>query len=89
MIQRGTSWSSGNTSEHRFYFEQLAVLAVLIGETWTLATAQGEAAMANVQRAARRYLQQLLGIDASMLTLDARGLRNSERTHEAGVHAAA
>ena len=75
VTQRSGSWPRMSAHERQFFFEQVAILAVLIGETWTLAAAQGEAAMANVQRAAARYLHQLFGIDAGALTLDAAGLR--------------
>jgi hypothetical protein len=89
VIQHGTSWSGAAAHERQFYFEQLAILAVLIGETWSLAAVQGPAAMANVQRAAGSYLQQLLGIDAAMLTLDRHGLRDAEQTAPADVGALA
>jgi hypothetical protein len=82
VTQRSGSWPRMSARERQFFFEQVAILAVLIGETWTLAAAQGEVAAANVQRAAARYLHQLFGIDASALTLDGEGLRWSEPVSE-------
>jgi len=75
VVQRSASWSTAGAQERQFYFEQMAILAVLIGESAALARSQGPAALANVQRAARGYLQQLLGLDPRALALDAQGLR--------------
>ena len=52
----------------------MATLSVLIAESAAQATVQGPAARANVQRAARGYVQRLLGLDPDQITLDADGL---------------
>jgi hypothetical protein len=88
VTQRTGSWPRMAARERQFFFEQVAILAVLISETWTLACAQSDTAMANVQRAAARYLRQLFGIDASTLTLDAEGLRWAEPASAAARPAA-
>ena len=56
------------------HVEQLALLAVLVAEAAVQAPAQGQAAVDNVQRAARSYLQQLLGLNPDALTLGPKGL---------------
>ncbi|WP_157265979.1 DUF6683 family protein [Azohydromonas aeria] len=60
--------------EQQDTFEKFALLAVLIGETWTVALRQGPAAMANVRQAARGYLLELLGLEPQRLTLGPGGL---------------
>jgi hypothetical protein len=75
IVQRSASWSTASAQERQFYFEQMAILAVLISESTSLARTQGPAALANVQRAARGYLQQLLGLEPRALALDSHGLR--------------
>ncbi|WP_280156084.1 DUF6683 family protein [Piscinibacter sp. XHJ-5] len=69
-----SAWASASARERQLYFEQMAILAVLIRETSAHAVLQGPAAVENVRRAARRYLRQLLGLDPDQLTLDAGGL---------------
>jgi len=90
IVQHSGSWSSASARERQFYFEQMAILAVLISESTAMAALQGTAAVANVQRAASRYLQQLLGMDPQALALDARGLHLSDPDHQvtAGTTAA-
>ena len=61
-------------TERQAYVEKLALLAVLVGESAAQAPAQGPAAVANVQRAARGYLQQFLGLNPDVLTLGPKGL---------------
>ena len=72
------------------WLEQMGHPAVLISESTAMAALQGAAAVANVQRAASRYLQQLLGMDPQALALDARGLHLSDPDHQvtAGTTAA-
>lgn len=78
LIGGHPGWQAASLAERQSLFEQLATLGVLVGETQAQAHAvgptQGPAAIANVQRAARGYLQQLLGIDADALQLSAEGL---------------
>ena len=61
-------------TDRQAYVEKLALLAVLVGESAAQAPAQGPAAVANVQRAARGYLQQFLGLNPDVLTLGPKGL---------------
>ena len=63
------------TSERQALFETLAVLGVLIGECQARARPQGSAALANVRRAARGYVVQLLALDPDSLEVDDHGLR--------------
>jgi hypothetical protein len=74
VARHSSAWASASTYERQMYFEQMAILAVLIGESAAQARHQGPAARANVQRAARGYLHRLLGLDPDQLTLDANGL---------------
>lgn len=60
--------------EQQLCFEKFALLAVLVSETWTLAQRQGPAAMANVRRAARGYLVELLSQEPEHLLLGPEGL---------------
>jgi hypothetical protein len=69
-----SDWEAAPLVERQAYFEQMAVLAVLVAESSAQAHAQGPAAVANVQSAARGYLRQLLGIDAGHLALGPDGL---------------
>jgi len=68
------AWSRVPLGERQACFEQLALLAVLVDESTRQAHEQGPAAVENVRRAARGYLQQLLGLDPDRLGLDAGGL---------------
>jgi hypothetical protein len=72
--RRSSNWAQASVAERQYFFEQMAILGVFIGGTWQHAQRQGRAAIANVQRAARGYLWQLLGLNPEMLTLDADGL---------------
>ena len=74
MALHSAAWNAATASERQAYFEELAILAVLISESGAQAPRQGAAAVANVQRAARGYLQQLLGLDPDRLCLDDGGL---------------
>lgn len=67
-------WQTASLAERQFFFERIAILAVLVADSWRQARSQGPAALANVRRAARSYLQELLGIDPDRLMLDAAGL---------------
>jgi hypothetical protein len=73
-VQRSPAWASASLDERRFHFEQMAIVAVLMAEASALARVQGPAAVANVRRAARAYLQGLLGLNPDLLTLGAEGL---------------
>ena len=81
IVRASAAWSQAHARDRQLYFEKMAVLAVLIGESAMQAMRQGPAAIAHVQRAARQYLRELLGIDPDRLTLGDAGL--ALRTHEA------
>jgi hypothetical protein len=74
VVTVSSAWSTATARERQLYFEQMAILAVLIRETSAHAVLQGPAAVENVRRAARGYLWQLLGLNPDQLTLDAGGL---------------
>jgi hypothetical protein len=69
-----SDWKAAPVVERQAYFEQMALLAVLVAESAAQATAQGAAAVAKVRQAARGYLRQLLGLDPDHLTLGPQGL---------------
>lgn len=75
VVQASAAWADASAAERQFYFEQMAILAVLIGESSAQAPRQGEAAIANVQRAARGYLHDLLGLDPDLLRVGPDGLQ--------------
>ena len=74
VIGRHEAWHAADARERQCFFEQLAVLGVLVGESQAQARGQGAAALANVRRAARGYLVQLLGLNPDALRLTDRGL---------------
>jgi hypothetical protein len=69
-----SDWEAAPLVERQAYFEQMALLAVLVADSAAQASSQGAAAVANVQRAARGYLRQLLDLDPDELTLGPDGL---------------
>jgi hypothetical protein len=79
---RSAAWDEASARERQNYFEQMAILAVLIDASSAQAVHQGPAAVANVQRAARGYLQQLLGLNADQLRLGASGLTLGDANDE-------
>lgn len=70
----GGVWQKAPLADRQSAFEQFALLGVLMQETAHAAREQGAAARANVQRAARGYLVQMLGPGADRLTLSPQGL---------------
>ena len=88
-VRHTAAWDSAAARERQAYFEQLAVLAVLISETNKQAALQGPAASANVKRAARGYLMQLLGLNPDELTLGPEGLTLREVPPSTGAGNAA
>lgn len=75
-----SNWDGAAIEERQSCFERIAVLAVLVSGSCANATAQGPAAVAQVRRMARQYLQQLLGFNPDLLTLGADGLACRERS---------
>ena len=69
-----TRWQRAPLAERQAWFEQLALLGVLVNESRVQARAQGLAATANVERAAHSYLTQLLGLDPAALVVTPQGL---------------
>lgn len=82
VVRRTSAWSSTAASERQFYFEQMAILAVLVGTMSARAATEGADAVANVQRAARGYLKQLLGLNPDQLTLGRYGLQLADAAAE-------
>jgi hypothetical protein len=74
IARTSSGWKSAPVEERQAYFEQMALLAVLIAESAAQASSQGAAAVAKVQQAARGYLRQLLGLNPDHLTLGPEGL---------------
>jgi hypothetical protein len=74
VMQSSLAWGELAAADRQAYVEKLALLAVLVSEAATQAPAQGAAAVANVQRAARSYLQELLGLNPDALMLGPNGL---------------
>lgn len=75
VIGRHDAWAQADAKEQQSLFEQFAVLGVLVGESQAEARKQGPAAIANVRRAARGYIVQLLGLNPDALRLTDQGLR--------------
>jgi len=73
-LNEGELWLKAPLADRQSAFEQFALLGVLMNETAHAARQQGAAARANVQRAARGYLLQMLGAGADRLTLSPQGL---------------
>jgi hypothetical protein len=69
-----SNWVSASTTERQMFFEQVALLAVLIDGMAQHAASQDAAAQTKVRDAARLYLRQFLGLNPDALTLDAQGL---------------
>lgn len=68
-------WTGATLEERQFRFEQIAILGVFVREMAALARRESPAAVENVRRAARGYLKELLGLDASAWTIGPRGLQ--------------
>jgi hypothetical protein len=87
LVRLSPAWAGARARDRQMVFEQMALLAVLIDATRTRAAAEGTAAVENVRRAARGYLQQLLGLDPDVLALGPQGLMLQPRA-SIGRHAA-
>lgn len=74
LVQLTPAWAGAKARDRQMYFEQLAILTVYVAELSHQARAQGPDAVANVRRAARGYLQTLLGLNPDRLSLGAGGL---------------
>jgi hypothetical protein len=74
VLQLSPAWLARRPARATVVCEQLAIIAVLMRETSAQAVLEGAAAIDNVQRAARGYLAQLLGLDADRITITRDGL---------------
>ena len=74
VMHASMAWDTLAAADRQACFEELALLAVLVGESAVQAPAQGPAAVAHVQRAARDYLQRMLGLNPDALMLGPTGL---------------
>ena len=81
LIALTDAWQRAPLARRQAWFEQLALLGVLVNEARLQARGQGAAAVANVQRAARGYLMQLLGLDPELLLVTPQGLAAATAVH--------
>jgi hypothetical protein len=81
LLSSTQAWQHTDLAQRQALFEQLALLGVLVNESRLVAQQQGAAAIAHVQQAARGYLQQLLGLDADLLSVSVRGLSAVDTVH--------
>jgi hypothetical protein len=74
IVRASPAWGTAPLRDRQAYAEQMAILSVLMVDLAARAQREGPAGIANVQRGARGYLRQLLGLDPDSLTLDVSGL---------------
>lgn len=74
IVRGSPAWQAAPLRDRQAYAEQMAILSVLMVDLAARAQREGPAGIANVQRGARGYLRQLLGLDPDALTLDVSGL---------------
>lgn len=74
ILRASPAWVAADARTRQTMFERFAILAVLVAETFAVAAVQGQAAVAHVQRGARAYLQELLGLDPQRLRIGPNGL---------------
>jgi hypothetical protein len=74
VARLASRWDEASLVERQVFFEKMAIVAVLIDQTWTRAQSMGPTAVANVRRAARNYLRELFGFDPDRLALSDDGL---------------
>ena len=74
IVRRSPAWSVADVQDRQAFFEQVALLSVLVADCTAQAHLQGPAAIDNLRRAARGYLRQLIGLDPEWLTLGREGL---------------
>jgi hypothetical protein len=74
LVRQGSHWDTASISQRQFYFEQMAMLGVYIAGFVAKARAQGPAALAKAQDAARGYLRRVLGMNPDLLTFGEHGL---------------
>jgi hypothetical protein len=81
LIADTQAWTRAPLSQRQSLFEQLALLGTLINESRIQARQQGPAAKANVQKSARAYLKQLLGLEPDWLVVTPQGLSLATTVH--------
>lgn len=74
VTRRSAEWDRATLQQRQFFFERLAILGVLMIASYEKAKAEGPAAMAELRRTARQYLQQMLGLNPDSLTIGPDGL---------------
>jgi hypothetical protein len=74
IVRASPAWTGAPLRDRQAYAEQVVILSVLMLDLSARAQREGPAGIANVQRGARNYLRQLLGLDPDLLTLDVSGL---------------
>jgi hypothetical protein len=74
VVRATSGWAHAPARERQLYFEKMAVLAVFMHELTDQAVLQGDAAVANVRRAAHGYLRELLGVEPDALAIGPDGL---------------
>ncbi|MFI4929571.1 MAG: DUF6683 family protein [Burkholderiales bacterium] len=74
LAQDASKWDTASTVERQAFFERIAIISMLVSGTRTAAVSQGPAAVSHVQRAARNYLEQTLGLNPDLITLGPTGL---------------
>lgn len=80
VARLSSGWDRASLVERQLYFEKMAIIAVLVDQTWSRAKAQGPQAVAHVRRGARGYLRELFGFEPDRLTLSEDGLGLSHAT---------
>jgi len=90
IVRRSPAWSIADVQDRQAFFEQVALLSVLVADCTAQAHLQGQASIENLQRAASGYLRQLIGLDPEWLTLGPEGLAlRSDPVLESAPRAAA
>lgn len=74
VTRRSADWDAASREQRQFFFERAAIIGVLMAGNHAKAKSQGAAALAEVRRIARQYLEQLLGFNPELLTIGPTGL---------------
>jgi hypothetical protein len=73
-------WDDAPLAQRQLFFERIAIVSILMSRSLADAATQGPAAVADVRRSARAYLQHVLGLDPDGVTLGDAGLELRERS---------
>jgi Family of unknown function (DUF6683) len=74
LVRQISAWDTAPIGDRQFYFEQMAMLGVLVAAKVGSAREQGIPTPPETLAAARSYLRRVLGIDPDLLELGANGL---------------